>query len=226
MPSPFPGMDPYLEGEWSTSFQPMIVTEIGRQLNRRLLPHYIALPNRRVVKGFIEDSARGMAIPASIPHVCVEILRLMERQPVAVIEFLTPTNKLGAGREEYLSRRERFLHEPIHLVEIDLDRSGERVPMAARLPQAPYFAFVSRCEKRPITEVWPIALSQHLPILPIPLSPGDADAILDLQLAMNTAYDDGAFRRVIDYRVSPEIPLSLQQADWVDDHLRAAGLRP
>jgi hypothetical protein len=143
-----------------------------------------------------------------------------------VIEFITPTNKLGAGREEYLSRRKRFLKKLIHLVEIDLDRSGERVPMAAPLPKAPYFAFVSRCEEQPITQVWPIALSQQLPIIPIPLLPGDADAILDLQLAMNTAYDDGAFRSVIDYRISPEIPLTPQQAAWVDEHLRAAGLRP
>jgi hypothetical protein len=219
-------MDPYLEGEWSTSFQPMFVSEIGRQLNERLRPSFVALPNRRTVRGVFEDSTRGTTIPSSIPHFWVDVVRPRERRPVTVIEFLTPTNKRGAGRAEYLSRRDGFLRKSIRLVEIDLDRLGERVLVARSSPRAPYFVFVSRGGERSITEVWPIALSQPLPIIPIPLLPGDADAILDLQLVMNAAYDDRAFRRVLDYRGSPEIPLTPEQSAWVDQHLRAAGLRP
>jgi hypothetical protein len=219
-------MDPYLEGEWSTSFQPMIVSEFARQLNKKLSHRYVALPKRRMVKGRIEDHARGLSIPASIPHVWVEVVRPRERQPVAVIEYLTPTNKRGPGHKEYLWRRKGFLEDRVHLVEIDLDRLGERVPMSASLLRTPYFVFVIRCGEQPITDVWPIALSQPLPVIPIPLLPGDADAILDLQLAMNAAYDDGAFGYVIDYRATPEIPLTAEQSAWVDQHLHAAGLRP
>jgi hypothetical protein len=67
-----------------------------------------------------------------------------------------------------------------HLVEIDLLHVGQRVPMQQPLPPMPYFVFVSRSEKRPITNVWPIALSQPLPSVSIPLLPGDEDVSLDL----------------------------------------------
>lgn len=47
MPSPFPGMDPYLEGDEWTSFHTSLTTEIARQLTPRLRPKYVALPQRR-----------------------------------------------------------------------------------------------------------------------------------------------------------------------------------
>src|ERR1700722_9192724 len=47
MPSPFPGMDPYLEGDDWTSFHTHFATEIARQLTPRLRPKYIALPEKR-----------------------------------------------------------------------------------------------------------------------------------------------------------------------------------
>jgi hypothetical protein len=114
----------------------------------------------------------------------------------------------------------------VHLVEIDLDRLDERIPTAHPLPEASYFVYVTHHEGNTTTEVWPIALSEALPIIPIPLLPDDADAMLDLQAVMDTAFDDGAFVHAIDYRMCPEIPLNTEQAAWVDQHLRAAGLRP
>lgn len=52
MPSPFPGMDPYLEGsEWS-SVHGQLIAEIGRQLAPRLRPRYVA----RMQKWFSVDS--------------------------------------------------------------------------------------------------------------------------------------------------------------------------
>src|SRR5438876_8872006 len=47
MPSPFPGMDPYLEGNDWTSFHTHLATEIARQLTPRLRPKYVALPEKR-----------------------------------------------------------------------------------------------------------------------------------------------------------------------------------
>jgi hypothetical protein len=219
-------MDPYLEDESWSSFQTWMVVMIGRQLTSRCRPGHIALLNRRMVKDEIPIRPGGTPIPTSVPHSWVEIRRPRQRPLAIVIDVLTPTNQRKAGREEYLSRRNGLLEKPIHLVEIDLLRSGERAPVSGPLPRAPYFVCVSRYEDRSITEVWPIALSQPLPMIPIPLSPGDADAVLDLQLVMNTVYDDGAFGQIFDYREPPEVPLTPEQAAWVDEHLRAAGLRP
>jgi Protein of unknown function (DUF4058) len=51
MPSPFPGMDPYLEGSFWMSVHTPLAVEIARQLSRRLSPCYVALTTRRFVLG-------------------------------------------------------------------------------------------------------------------------------------------------------------------------------
>lgn len=61
MPSPFPGMDPYLEGPLWTSVHSQLAVEIARQLTPLLVPKYAALTERRLdmVTPEIED---GVAI--------------------------------------------------------------------------------------------------------------------------------------------------------------------
>ena len=49
MPSPFPGMDPYLEGPSWMSFHGQLIAEIARQLAPRLRPKYVALMDERIV---------------------------------------------------------------------------------------------------------------------------------------------------------------------------------
>ena len=128
-------------------------------------------------------------VPESILHFSVEIRDRLERRLVTAIEVLSPTNKRGDGREEYLKKRHRILRSEAHLVEIDLLRAGRRIPMKRALPPAPYYVYVGRDEFRPVTDVWPIRLDQPLPSIPIPLLAGDADVILDLQLAVTAVYD-------------------------------------
>src|SRR5882724_9642831 len=49
MPSPFPGMDPYLEGSLWSSVHSALSVEIARQLSPKLRPCYIALTEKRFV---------------------------------------------------------------------------------------------------------------------------------------------------------------------------------
>ena len=88
-------------------------------------------------------------IPSPIPHVTVEIRDTANRQLVTAIEVLSPINKRGDGRAEYLAKRRRILLSTAHLLEIDLLRQGQRVPMQQPLPRSPYFIFLSRGEKEP-----------------------------------------------------------------------------
>jgi hypothetical protein len=160
-----------------------------------------------------------------VPHITVQVRDIEHHRLVAAIEILSPTNKRGDRRREYLRRRDRFLGGDVHLLEIDLLRKGLRVPMEEPLPPTPYFVFLSRADQRPVTEVWPILLDQPLPEVPVPLLDGDADARLDLQRALTMVYDEYGLNYMIDYSKPPQIPLSPEQAAWVDAHLRAAGLR-
>src|SRR5207248_10336320 len=87
-------------------------------------------------------------VPEKVPQVTVEIRDTANRQLVTAIEVLSPTNKRGDGRMEYITRRQRFLLSSAHLMEIDLLRTGQRVPMRDPLPPAAYFVLLNRAERR------------------------------------------------------------------------------
>lgn len=57
MPSPFPGMDPYLEGTYWMAFHTQLIAEIARQLAPKLRPRYLALTSERFVLDYPEDVA-------------------------------------------------------------------------------------------------------------------------------------------------------------------------
>jgi hypothetical protein len=164
-------------------------------------------------------------MPVPIPHVRAEIRDRASRELVTAIELLSPTNKRGQGREEYIAKRWRLMLSLAHLVEIDLLHHGQRIPMHQPLPAAPYFAFVGRVEKRPILDIWPIQVQDSLPAIPIPLLSGDADVTLDLELALTTVYDVLHYERAIDYGQPPEIELPPEETGWLDNLLRTAKLR-
>jgi hypothetical protein len=147
------------------------------------------------------------------------------RQLVTAIEILSPTNKRADGRMEYLAKRCQILLSTTHLLEIDLLRQGRRLPMRDPLPPVDYFVLLSRAENRPIADVWPLALRDRLPVVPIPLLPGDADVILDLQQIFTAAYDLLGYDLAIDYHRPPEPPLNDETSALAESFLRAAGLR-
>jgi hypothetical protein len=74
-----------------------------------------------------------------------------------------------------------------------------------------------------MTEIWPIQLDMHLPVVPVPLLAGDSDVGLDLQLALNTIYDALNYDLSVDYTRPPEVPLEAEAAAWAVERLRAYG---
>jgi hypothetical protein len=260
MPSPFPGMAPYLEGDLWTTVHPQLAAAITRQLMPKLRPRYVPLTQQRLVMGTPEDVAieeadlypdvgivrgakkRGSAgkaaalaaapltlttvMSAPVPHSWVEIRDTQNRRLVTAIEFLSPTNKRGAGRKEYLRKRQKLLRSTAHLLEIDLLRQGKRVPMRQTLPAADYFVFWSRAGKRPKTEAWPIGLDESLPTVPVPLLAPDADVPLELQTAFANVYDLCGYDLSVDYAKSPKVPLSAAWRSRAAERLPEAGTRP
>ena len=112
----------------------------------------------------------------------VEILETAELQLVTAIEILSPVNK-QPGREaydEYLRKRRELLRSSAHLIEIDLLRAGRRPPLERPVPVSPYYVVLSREERRPTVDVWPIQLSDKLPTMPVPLLEPDPDVAMDL----------------------------------------------
>ena len=58
MPSPFPGMDPYLEGALWTTVHFSLSAEIVRQLAPKLRPRYLVLPAER----FVMETPESVAV--------------------------------------------------------------------------------------------------------------------------------------------------------------------
>jgi hypothetical protein len=255
MPSPFPGMDPYLEDDLWTSVHAALATIIAIQLGPLLRPKYVALPSERFIiespddvsieesqvypdVGMVRSAEHferrhtestallspplqlATVLPSEVPHKNVEIRDVKRRRLVTAIEILSPTNKRGSGRREYLEKRHELLASPAHLLEIDLNRKGSRVPMRKPLPKSPYFVLLSRANKRPILDVWPVGFREPLPSVPVPLLAGDADVSLDLQKALTDVYDSLGYEFVIDYTEPPEPALPAREKRWAEGLIR------
>ncbi|MEM8529511.1 MAG: DUF4058 family protein [Chloroflexota bacterium] len=149
---------------------------------------------------------------------------------VTAIEILSPANKRGRGLQQYRQKREELLFSDCHLVELDLVRRGERPgwELEDLPPKTTYVCLINRArdDEMRISDIWPLALAQPLPTLPIPLLPPDPDTTLDLSAAIQHIYRRARYARRVDYRVDPPPPvLSSDDANWLDTHLRERGWR-
>jgi hypothetical protein len=254
MPSPFPGMNPYLEQDdvwhdFHERFLPHVADVVGAQL----AAHYIVKIDEHVYihepsaerRSFVgrgdvfvasrrppaeQGTATATALaqaPAQIelPGVDVEGISYLEirdrrdRRLVAVIELLSPTNKYsGPDREQYLVKRGRLLASSVHVIEIDLLRGGPRLPFASALPECDYYALVSRMEKRPRADLWPIHLRDPLPTIPIPLRDPDPDARLNLQAVLHHVYDAARYANYI-YEGALQPGLKAEDVTWAQAFL-------
>ena len=83
---------------------------------------------------------------------------------VTAIEVLNPSNKVpGPARQGYKSKQRDYLAARVNLVEIDLVRSGRRMPMVDPWPKSPYYLLVGREDHVPYCRVWPAYFHQPLP---------------------------------------------------------------
>jgi hypothetical protein len=148
----------------------------------------------------------------------IEILHLPEMELVTAIEILSPTNKVGLGRNDYLRKRNALIDQPVNLVEIDLLLGGKRMPMAKPLPPGDGFAIVARVELRPDAQVYAWTLREPWRGVPIPLRAPDPDVNLDLAEACAMAYNLGGYARVLRYGtpLPANFPISPQDRAWAE----------
>jgi hypothetical protein len=100
-------------------------------------------------------------------------------------------------------------------VELDLLRSGIRLPTVTPLPAGDYYAMISRANRRPTAEVYAWTLRQPLPAIPVPLQQGDPDVMLELQSVFATVYDRARYDLSLNYQATLEPPLGAYDAEWV-----------
>lgn len=145
---------------------------------------------------------------------------------VTILEILSPTNKLpGDGRRDYGDKRLRVMESGTHLVEIDLIRVGDPLPVEGYDGDAPYRILVSRSELRPSAELYPFGLQSTVPDIAMPLLDADDEPTLRLGEIVNDLYLQDYYGRLLNYNDDPAGPLSDHDRAWLDQMLRKKGLR-
>jgi hypothetical protein len=151
-------------------------------------------------------------------------------QLVTSIEVVSPSNKSQThGRELYLQKQREVRDAAVNLVEIDLLRTGLHVidvprSLLTSISGWSYVVLIGRVNAVDY-EVYAIKLRDALPRIRIPLKAGEPDIALDLQEAVNAAYQIGPYELRINYHRPPEPPLGIEDAKWADELLLDKGLR-
>jgi hypothetical protein len=165
-------------------------------------------------------------VPVEFREAYLEVRDTETREVVTVIKVLSPANKRpGKGREMYEEKREKVFGSRTNMVEIDLLRSYQPLPVFGNDIDASYRILVSRSNERPIADLYLFNLPDAIPCFPLPLRSPDVEPIVDLQALLNTVYDRAAYDFRIDYTAAPVPPLSESDAVWADSWLRDKGLR-
>lgn len=160
----------------------------------------------------------------------VEIVQRETGEVVTLIEALSPANKEGAGRQQYLQKQADLLNTQVNLVEIDLLGYGQKTVLARTAPIAVppdwrYLVNVSRAENRELLELYATPLRRRLPRCRIPLRSPDPDVVLDLPAVFTRCYEVGGYDLLIDYTQLPDTPLSEAETAWLIAWLEAKGVR-
>lgn len=145
-----------------------------------------------------------------------------DQRLVTAIEVLSPSNKRPGtpGWDLYQRKRQSLLLGEANLVEVDLLRGGQRLPMLDPWPRSPYTLLVARTMSYALCRVWPAHIQRRLPAIPVPLATPDPDLSLDLQPMIEEIYRRSRYARSIDYTRPAVPPLSRAETTWLKQQLR------
>ena len=167
-----------------------------------------------------------LPVPVECREAYLEVRDTETREVVTVIEVLSPANKRpGKGREMYEEKREKVFGSRTHMVEIDLLRSYQPLPVFGNEIKASYRILISRANQKPLADLYLFNLSNTIPQFSLPLRSGDAEPSVDLQGLLNGLYDRAAYDFRIDYTTEPLPALSEADVVWADAWLREMGVR-
>ena len=227
MPSPFPGMDPYLEDEklWP-SFQHHLVNCLYQILLPGLVDRYRARVGQR---HYVTEQALFTSVVREEHHEeFIEIRQRNDSRLVTLVDVVSPANKLtAAGRAAYLDTRRAARLNGASLVEIDLILQGTPTLEYSRdgLPDWDYAVTVTRSTKPETYEIYTATLQKRLPKFRLPLAADDRDTVLDLHAAFTRCYDQSNFAAKIDYQRDPPTSICDEDRQWLHDLLKQQKLR-
>jgi hypothetical protein len=194
----FPGMNPYLEQPalWPEVHKRLIVA-LADELNPLLNPTYrVAIEEQYLTN---KDEAQWY-----LKIYCIETKAI-----ISIIKFL--------AHEQHLNQqfRDPVLNSKTHLIEIDLLRRNQPMPLAESTPQTPgnYRILISRSDDRPQALLYEFGIRQPIPTFVMPLADTNIpEPLVAIQQLMEGLYDRAGFDMDIDYSQQPTP--SLGDEDW------------
>ncbi len=257
MTTPFPGMDPYLEGPtlWPDVHN-SVVAALRDTLGPLLRPRYYVRLEERTYLGEPEgldfigrpdinvlrddggrrynegktSGAKAATVEVPVPDPIKETYLVVRgagnHEVVTVLELLSPANKRpGEGRRVYEAKRMEIISTRTNLVEVDLVRAGEPMPVFGAEGKSDYRILVSRGRRRPRADLYAFSVRDPIPRFALPLRSGDKEPDVDIGATLRALYDRAAYDMSIDYRVDAVPPLSEPDRAWADSLLHAADVR-
>jgi hypothetical protein len=258
MDSPFPGIDPYLEPHW-LDVHSKLATYGADELNRVLPQSLVARveervaietdwevarlvgPDVRVFSPAASDAAPPGAVAAvadapfklvvDLDPIIQRHIRIIDESGrlVSVIEFISPTNKVGEGLDAYRRKRDELLEGGVNLVEVDLVRHGDwrslLRPHVCPAEAVSTYRTTVRLPPGRTVFLYPATLRAPLADVPVPLRADDPRVVIPLQRLIRSVYANGRYALTLDYRRPCDPALEPGDAAWSDDLLRAAGRR-
>ena len=227
MPSPFPGMNPYLEVEslWP-SFQQQLINCLYQMLLPNLVDRY---RSRVVVRDYVTEEPLFTSI-LKIDHRehLMEVRNRADDRLITLIEMVSPSNRCTAeGRQKILDNRTAAIAQKANVVWIDVVLQGQP-PITMQHPGVPdwdYSIMVCRTAQPDRPEVYTGTLPKRLPRFKIPLAADDRDTIIDLQTCFTRCYELGNFSSKISYDKDPPVPLQDENKQWLESFLKSEKLR-
>jgi len=245
MPTPFPGMDPYLERPdlWHNvhlgliaSLQDVlapllrpryrVLVETHTYQIRSEKPTLVGAPDVLAIRlnepppdYVVSGHARTVEVPVSITveEGYLIVSEVESGDVVTVIELLSPTNKRpGKGRRRYETKRLMILDSDTHLVEIDLIRAYDPMLVYGNGHHSHYRILVSRSNHRPQADLYGFNVQESITTFLLPLHPGDDEPLVDLGLLLHDLYDRAGYDLSVDYRRDPVPAFQGEDAAWID----------
>jgi hypothetical protein len=248
--NPLPGMNPFLELRWSDAHSAMIgfirealseelpinysvraeeniaVAEPGDARERHYRPDISIRESWR--DGFPPLWQPEGGIAVAEPEIVVmdpEVDRCLEIRDeaghlITAIEILSPRNKEGGGRSDYLAKQRDYLEGGVNLVEIDLLRGSQptvaaRRQLSDRQGASESIVCVTRAGVPTRFEIYRVPFREPIPAFRVPLRETDSDVPLALQPLIDRCYKTGRYWQIS----QPERLKSMLNADdlaWVE----------
>jgi Protein of unknown function (DUF4058) len=200
MPSPFPGMNPYIEQDGLRfDFHARFLVKASERLNERLPAPLFSLLAAHEVS--YSDRRSYIAIGNSLTGPESTVIELIRRD----------IKQVGPLLEGYRKQRDKWNANGFNVVEIDLIRNGPTL-MEFESPPSDYVVVVRRSRQSRI-EVYPVKLRDRLPRVRIPLLAPLQDIALDVQQLVHDVYDAAGYEHYI-YDSQPDPPLNADDANW------------